>query len=132
MQGNAERITIIAEFGRMPEPELTVQAGQIYRFDKRWLDNKRWCYPAVGTCRMGRAAIHLTFSLYLTGRRADGGDDPVLHGLDGRRYCPHLVKEVCLFRRRVQSCTSNPAATGALCKQHPCGWAMFSDKNRHK
>lgn len=93
VQANAKRIIIMAEFGRAPEPELTVQAGRIYRFDKRWII--RTTKDGV-IRRLGPAGWTKTSQLSgfqsMTGWTAQiGAMIPVLHGLDGRLHCPHLV-----------------------------------------
>ena len=99
VQGNAERITIMAEFGRMPEPELTVQAGRIYRFDKRWLIRTtkdgviRRLGPA-GWAKRNQSSYSQSLSDW-TARM--GAMIPVLHGLDGRRYCPHFIKRKLFY-----------------------------------
>ena len=93
MQCNAERITIMAEFGRMPQPELTVQAGRIYRFDKRWLirTTKNGVIRRLGTAGWAKRSQASYFQSLSDWTARMGAMIPVLHGLDGRRYCPHFI-----------------------------------------
>ena len=99
VQGNAEHITIMAEFGRQPEPELTVQAGRIYRFDKRWLirttkDGFIRRLGAAGWAKRNRPSVFQ----YISGWTARmGAMIPILHGLDGRRHCPHFIERKAVY-----------------------------------
>ena len=117
VQVNAERITIMAEFGRMPEPELTVQAGRIYRFDKRWLirTTKDGVIRRFGpTGRTKRS--NLRGSQSISGWTARmGAMIPVLHGLDGRLYCPHFDRMHVVYSGAVSNPThQNPTETRVL------------------
>ena len=99
VQGNAEHITIMAEFGRLPEPELTVQAGRIYRFDKRWLirttkDGFIRRLGAAGWAKRNRPSVFQSISGW-TARM--GAMIPILHGLDGRRHCPHFIDRKAVY-----------------------------------
>ena len=118
VQGNSERITIMAEFGRMPEPELTVQAGRIYRFDKRWLirTTKDGVIRRLGPAGWAKRSQSSNFQSLSDWSARMGAMIPVLHGLDGRRYCPHFIE-----RRSVYSgfafnpAQQDPAATRQFC-----------------
>ena len=94
VQCNAERITIMAEFGRMPEPELTVQAGRIYRFDKRWLirTTEDGVIRRLGPAGWAKRSHSCNFQPLSDWTARMGAMIPVLHGLDGRRYCPHFMR----------------------------------------
>ena len=99
MQGNAERITIMAEFGRMPEPELTVQAGRIYRFDKRWLirTTEDGVIRRLGPAGWAKRSHSCNFQSLSDWTARMGAMIPVLHGLDGRRYCPHFIQRSVFY-----------------------------------
>ncbi len=118
VQGNAERITIMAEFGRTPEPELTVQAGRIYCFDKRWLvrttiDGMIRRLGPAGWAERSQSSDFQSISDW-TARM--GAMIPVLHGLDGRRYCPHFIERKFVYSGSAfNPAHRNPAATSAFC-----------------
>ena len=99
VQVSAERITIIAEFGRLPEPELNVQAGRVYRFDKRWLitaaqDGVVRRLGPLGWAQRSQLSGLQPVSSW-TARM--GAMIPVLHGLDGRLHCPHFNTHRSLY-----------------------------------
>ena len=99
VQGNSERITIMAEFGRLPEPELIVKAGRIYRFDKRWLvrATKDGVVRRLGSAGWAKRR-HLSGFQSVSGWAARmGAMIPVLHGLDGGRYCPHFIDRKVVY-----------------------------------
>ena len=118
MQCNAERITIMAEFGRMPEPELTVQAGRIYRFDKRWLirTTKDGVIRRLGPARWAKRSQSSNFQSLSDWTARMGAMIPVLHGLDGRRYCPHFIQRMFFYSGSTfNPAQQDPAATSAFC-----------------
>jgi len=92
VQANAECIMIVAEFGRRPEPELTVQAGRVYRFDKRWLvtSAQDGVVRRLGSAAWARRSRLSGFPPLSGWTARMGAMIPVLHGLDGRLYCPHF------------------------------------------
>lgn len=99
VQGNSKRITIVAEFGRQPEPELTVQAGRIYTFDKRWLvrSTKDGVVRRLGPAGWAKRS-HLSGFQSISGWTARmGAMIPMLHGLDGRRHCPHFMDRQTVY-----------------------------------
>lgn len=93
VQASSEHITIMAEFGRLPAPELSVYAGRIYRFDKRWLIRAtqdgivRRLGPA-GWAQRGQLSC---FQPVFGWVARMGAMIPVFHGLDGRLHCPHFI-----------------------------------------
>ena len=117
VQGNAKHITIMAEFGRQPEPELTVQAGRIYRFDKRWLirttkDGFIRRLGPEGWAKRNRLSGIQSISGW-TARM--GAMIPILHGLDGRRHCPHFIERQAVYSDVAFNPEhKDPAKTGAL------------------
>ena len=118
MQGNAECITIMAEFGRMPEPELTVQAGRIYRFDKRWLirTTKDGVIRRLGPAGWAKRSQSSNFQSLSDWTARMGAMIPVLHGLDGRRYCPHFIGRRFVYSgSEFNSAQQDSAATRAFC-----------------
>ena len=118
VQGNAERITIMAEFGRMPEPELTVQAGRIYRFDKRWLirTTKDGVIRRLGPAGWAKRSQSSNFQSLSDWTARMGAMIPVLHGLDGRRYCPHFIRRRFVYSGfAFNPAQQDPAATRAFC-----------------
>jgi tRNA(Ile)-lysidine synthase len=118
VQGNAERITIMAEFGRMPEPELTVQAGRIYRFDKRWLirTTKDGVIRRLGPAGWAKWSQSSNFQSLSNWTARMGAMIPVLHGLDGRRYCPHFIKRRFVYSGfAFNPAQHDPVATRAFC-----------------
>ena len=118
MQGNAERITIMAEFGRRPEPELTVKAGRIYRFDKRWLvrTTKDGVIRRLGPAGWAKRSQSSNFQSLPDWTARMGAMIPVLHGLDGRRYCPHFLSRRSVYLgSAVKPAQQAPAATRAFC-----------------
>ena len=118
MQGNAERITIMAEFGRMPEPELTVQAGRIYRFDKRWLirTTKDGVIRRLGPAGWAKRSQSSNFQSLSNWTARMGAMIPVLHGLDGRRYCPHFKEITGVYSGfEFNPAQQNSAALRAFC-----------------
>ena len=92
---DAEYMTIIAEFGRMPEPELNVRAGWIYQFDKRWLvrSTKNGVVRRLGPAGWARRSQFFGYYPISDWTARMGAMIPVLHGLDGRLYWPHLKRE---------------------------------------
>ena len=129
VQGNAERITIIAEFGRMPDPELTVKAGRIYRFDKRWLirTTKDGVIRRLGPAGWAKRGQSSNFQSLSDWTARMGAMIPVLHGLDGRRYCPHFIERKFVYSGfAFNPAQQDPAATMAFCASSlpldgPCG-----------
>ena len=118
VQCNAERITIMAEFGRMPEPELTVQAGRIYRFDKRWLirATEDGVIRRLGPAGWAKRSQSSNFQSLSDWTARMGAMIPVLHGLDGRRYCPHFMRRRFVYSGfESNPAQQDPAATRALC-----------------
>jgi len=118
VQSNAERITIIAEFGRMPEPELTVQAGRIYRFDKRWLiwTTKDGVIRRLGPAGWAKRSQSSNFQSLSDWTARMGAMIPVLHGLDGRRYCPHFIDRRFVYSGfALNPAHQNPLVTRAFC-----------------
>ena len=118
VQVNSEYITIIAEFGRPPVPELIVQAGRVYRFDKRWLirATQDGIIRRLGLSGWAKRS-QLSCSLPLSGWPARmGAMIPVLHGLDGRLYCPHFndMESVYLAAPPIPA-RQSPFATRAFC-----------------
>ena len=118
VQGNAKRITILAEFGRLPEPKLSVQAGRVYRFDKRWLirTTKDGVIRRLGPAGWAKRSNLHGFQ-YISGWTARmGAMIPVLHGLDGRMHSPHFVERHIVYSGTASySAHQNPTETGALC-----------------
>ena len=82
----------MAEFGRLPEPELNVLAGQVYRFDKRWLitSAQDGVVRRLGPEGWARRSQLTGFPPVSSWTARMGAMIPVLHGLDGRLYCPHF------------------------------------------
>ena len=118
VQGNAERITIMAEFGRMPEPELTVQAGRIYRFDKRWLirTTEDGVIRRLGPAGWAKRSQSSNFQSLSDWTAQMGAMIPVLHGLDGRRYCPHFIGRRFVYSGfEFNPAQQNSATTRAFC-----------------
>ena len=118
VQGNAERITIMAEFGRRPEPELTVKAGRIYRFDKRWLvrTTKDGVIRRLGPAGWAKRSQSSNFQSLPDWTARMGAMIPVLHGLDGRRYCPHFIKRKFVYSGSAfKPAQQVPAGTTVVC-----------------
>ena len=118
VQGNAERITIMAEFGRMPEPELTVQAGRIYRFDRRWLvqTRKDGVIRRLGPAGWAKRSQSSNFKSLSDWTARMGAMIPVLHGLDGRPYCPHFLNRKFFYSGFASNfAQQEPAKTGSFC-----------------
>ena len=118
MQSDAERITIKAEFGRMPEPELTVQAGRIYRFDKRWLirTTEDGVIRRLGPAGWAKRSQLSNFQSSSDWTAQMGAMIPVLHGLDGRRYCPHFINRRSVYSGSALNLAKHdPATTKAFC-----------------
>ena len=118
VQCNAERITIMAEFGRMPEPELTVQAGRIYRFDKRWLirATEDGVIRRLGPAGWAKRSHSCNFQSLSDWTARMGAMIPVLHGLDGRRYCPHFIERRFVYSGfEFNPAQQDSAATRAFC-----------------
>ena len=117
IQIGAEHITILAEFGRLPEPELMVKAGRFYRFDKRWLiisaqDGVIRRLGPVGWSQRNQLSGFPPVSGW-TARM--GVMIPVLHGLDGRLYCPHFKSYNDVYSAASTfPAEQGPAATGTL------------------
>ena len=138
VQGNAEHITIIAEFGRLPEPKLSVQAGRIYCFDKRWLirTGKDGVIRRLGPAGWAKRSNLHGFQSISGWTARMGAMIPVLHGLDGRRHCPHFIKTQALYPGAVSnSVNQNPADIGAFCASSlpvdgPCA-VIDTEKNNN-
>tara|TARA_B100000575_G_scaffold289874_1_gene292484 strand:- start:8268 stop:9620 length:1353 start_codon:yes stop_codon:yes gene_type:complete len=136
VQCNAERITIMAEFGRMPEPELHVQAGRIYRFDKRWLirTTKDGVIRRLGPAGWAKRSKSSNFQTLSDWTARMGAMIPVLHGLDGRRYCPHFIERRFIYSDfAFNSAQQDLAATRVFCASSlpldgPCE-VIKTDKN---
>ena len=94
VQVSSELITIVAEFGRSPEPELSVVAGRVYRFDKRWLikSAQDGVIRRLGPTGWAQRSKLIDFPPVSGWTARMGAMIPVLHGLDGRLYCPHFKK----------------------------------------
>ena len=108
----------MAEFGRLPEPKLSVQAGRIYRFDKRWLirttkDGVIRRFGPEGWAKRSNLHGFQSISGWTARMRAM---IPVLHGLDGRLHCPHLSKRHIVYSGAVSNpAHQNPTETRVLC-----------------
>lgn len=93
IQVSAESITIIAEFGRLPEPELIAQAGRVYRFDRRWLIRapEDGVIRRLGPAGWAKCRQVSNFQPVSVWTARMGAMIPVFHGLDGKIYCPHFI-----------------------------------------
>ena len=92
IQATAEHIEVLAEFGRLPEPELTVQSGRVYQFDRRWLITSAWegVIRRMGPAEWAQHSKFYDFAHMSDWTARMGAMIPLLHGLDGRLYRPHL------------------------------------------
>ena len=93
LQVTGQHLRLLAEFGRPPEPELEVTAGQLYCFDRRWLVYA----PKDGVIRRlgpsgwaGRDHQHPAYREAENWPARMGMMLPCLHGLDGQPYHPHF------------------------------------------
>ena len=100
IQMTQTHLRLIAEFGRPPEPELKVDAGRLYCFDRRWLV----CAPRDGVVRRlaaqgwaARDSQHPEYETIKNWPARLGMMLPYLDGLDGQHYHPHFksYRHVC-------------------------------------
>ena len=130
-----EHIEVLAEFGRLPEPELTVQSGRVYQFDRRWLITSAWegVIRRMGPAEWAQHSKFYDFAHVSDWTARMGAMIPVLHGLDGRLYCPHFndMESVYLAAPPIPA-RQSPFATRAFCATSlpvdgPCAWIEWME-----